>query len=407
MACFNRKEMHLFLAKARESHEGDQLLSVLTFNVLARMSADARSVEILDEIYTAENAEVVRDWPYRVAIMKKHLIDSNADVIFLQECEKWAFEQDFSPALTGAGYDGLVEDRIKKKSKMNGGNALPLPGCALFFKRELFELAWREFPFRSLLCGLRFRCGPLCGKIMAFANSHLEGAPWKVDERRNQIDSVLRRMHKNKFSYVILGGDYNDGDAEGSALNRTYLPHLGFENSYTNSPARARTCVCGKLALSAAEIEGMRDSFRVDHIYFKRDQADLVGVMNVIDPDQDIEKLFEKGLPNREWPSDHFSIAAVVKLRPDVEEFRGKANQGPKGPEISVEVLMKEPKLSSAEQKTWEELRSRKAKNREEGLELLNARKAFLQSLTEEGKKFALLLEHSVKAEGKMQKRKT
>ncbi|CAK9113683.1 Protein angel homolog 2 [Durusdinium trenchii] len=321
-------EVRRTLRKERDA----TVISVLSFNILANVNLWSTS----GKDFFSKLDQAALPWEARLPRLLAILLKSEADVIMLQEVEKCAFEQDLVPKLSG--YFGLHEERIKK-SKTEP--PLEIPACAVFFKKDRFELAWRAYPYRTVLCGLRLldEDSEMNGKILAVANCHLEGHPLKIKERHSQLKSVLSNMDRNDFHFSLLGGDLNDG--ANSKLCKETFPACSYFSAY-----QFQEEACDVTCAVRVTPESDRDASRVDHIFFGKEQFNLLAVQSVMDPEWNRTALLNGGLPCALWPSDHFSISAVVELaKPSMSKSELEK-------ETAEELLARSP-LTDSELAAW------------------------------------------------------
>jgi len=279
--------------------------SILSFNILANQYVAGTK---RPEMYAHCDKDSL-PWDYRVKKIIKQLVTSNADLICLQEVERWTFENDILRALRGRGYAGEIVCNERK----GGGE---VPGTATLYKTNVFKCVWNERSYRSLVLGFEILQGREKGSVLASANSHLEGNPLKEKERAGQMQGVFKKLRRrvNDFKFVILCGDYNDGAR--SDLCQKILAGEGFMSCYDGHDARDATCLLTPDDADAIDIERAR----VDHIFFDS-RLRVRAVMEVIDPSWSREATIEQGLPSLLWPSDHLSIGAVLKFNQDSEKF--------------------------------------------------------------------------------------
>ena len=112
------------------------------------------------------------------------------------------------------GYEGILQEK-------KGGDAASL--CALLFKPERLELIWTESRSRSLLAAFRFTDSLGVDQVLFVINVHLEGSPYRPNDRVSQIRSSLQRLQQCQVSMaqldpkeclVVVAGDFNSGRAE-------------------------------------------------------------------------------------------------------------------------------------------------------------------------------------------------
>ena len=84
-------------------------------------------------------AEEMKDWPKRCRLIVDRIVFADADIVCLQECEFVAFSSDLLPALSAAGYDGLMQKQPSGR-QMILGESIPHPqGVATFWKHAKLE----------------------------------------------------------------------------------------------------------------------------------------------------------------------------------------------------------------------------------------------------------------------------
>ena len=123
-----------------ESTEGvDPSLRVASYNILAEIYATAHAYPYCERW--------ALEWQYRARVVIQELIDTNADVICLQEAQRDHFERDVEPAMKSAGYEGL----FTQKSREAMGAAGKVDGCAMFWKTTKYRVAeQRNVSFNDL-----------------------------------------------------------------------------------------------------------------------------------------------------------------------------------------------------------------------------------------------------------------
>lgn len=123
-----------------ESCEGvDPSIRVCSYNILAEIYATAHAYPYCERW--------ALEWQYRSRIIVDELVDTNADVICLQEAQRDHYERDLEPALKAAGYEGLYT----QKSREAMGAAGKVDGCATFWKTTKYRIAeQRAISFNDL-----------------------------------------------------------------------------------------------------------------------------------------------------------------------------------------------------------------------------------------------------------------
>lgn len=108
--------------------EGSRL-KVLTYNVLAESYATQDR-----HMYTPCWA---LSWDYRSQRVLSQLQQSDADIMCLQEVEAQQFSELFKPKLAELGYAGVHKPKSRARTMEDWGC---VDGCAIFFKKERFQM---------------------------------------------------------------------------------------------------------------------------------------------------------------------------------------------------------------------------------------------------------------------------
>jgi hypothetical protein len=200
---YSRDEAYEFARQVVTDHNG---FSVLSFNLLANTYVENSRTPTL---YRHCDVDCL-PWSFREREILKHLAVVCPDIICLQECEEQVFEATgrIGGALRRAGYAGEWDYNEGKDGKQ-------IPGRATFYRKKVFELAWRERSYRSLVIGLRIKNGAEKGSVVACVNSHLEGAMGRWKDRHSQMRSALKKVaqkqSQGEVRFVFVCGDFNDG----------------------------------------------------------------------------------------------------------------------------------------------------------------------------------------------------
>ncbi|MEL6348748.1 MAG: endonuclease/exonuclease/phosphatase family protein [Myxococcota bacterium] len=189
-------------------YTGPDEFSVLSYNILLPNAVDGWWIY---KSYEANTPDSFRAWPHRQKLLANQLLESQADIICLQECSAESFDADFAFLLEN-GY----EVRLHRKYRFR---------CATFWRREKFRLFEERQRDRTLLTSFQ----PMTGspdRMVHVVNAHLSGGP--APERRfRQIFDVLdtlkkrivRRSRDPQAAAVVLCGDFNSVPGE-NALER-------------------------------------------------------------------------------------------------------------------------------------------------------------------------------------------
>ena len=91
---------------------------------------------------------------------------------------------------------------------------------ATFYRATKLRVVWRDERSRALLLGLQVLApGPAQGCVVWVANLHLEGSPYRPNDRVSQLRSALRRLQAQHgaaapAAHVLLVGDFNSGPTD-------------------------------------------------------------------------------------------------------------------------------------------------------------------------------------------------
>eukprot|EP00899_Mesostigma_viride_P011811 jgi/Mesvir1/20630/Mv14856-RA.1 len=227
----------------------DVTFSVLSFNVLANLYASP-------ELYSYCQPWAL-GWSYRRQNLLREILNSNADILCLQEVQSDHFEDFFGPELDKAGYTAVYK---KKTGEVYTGTAYAFDGCATFFRRDRFVLVKKyEVEFNkaalslidaithppskkaahnrllkdnvALILVLEAIDPPdpeaaAAGKrqLICVANTHIHANPELKDVKLWQVHTLLKGLEKIAASAdipMIVAGDFNSvpGSAPHSLLS--------------------------------------------------------------------------------------------------------------------------------------------------------------------------------------------
>ena len=287
---------------------GGTRMKVLQWNVLADgLSGNCEG----SGGFTRLPAEFL-EFKARHAMQRKHIEESNADIVALQEvdhAEEWLSE------MAELGYDGKIRTDEDSPCLRAALNEPKLPdGVALFWKRSRLELdeyvpgvdvgGDEGYKSKRLLARLKSTSS---GAFIVLANVHLDSR--KNDEgvavRTRQSEGLLadlRQFVQNKekpASVVFIAGDLNAKRGErchdvllaawGRGLSDAYAD-AGYADSFTSFKNRTGDYKAGVV------------KYAVDHLLHS---AAAVPVAILKLPQE--AEIGEDGLPCANWPSDHVS----------------------------------------------------------------------------------------------------
>ncbi|PNW83119.1 hypothetical protein CHLRE_06g307400v5 [Chlamydomonas reinhardtii] len=313
--------------EALQSSEPDEI-SVVCYNLLADVYATPKRYPYVRPEWLA--------WPHRWAALQQQLASFGADVICLQEVEPARWQEIVSsPAL--AGYTGLLQDRGR------GSDAAPVITNALLWRPDKLGLVWSESRSRALLAAFVFWDGVGQQQLLYVANLHLEGSPYRPNDRISQTRSALQRLEAHQLSHglspgdaaVVVCGDFNSGRHETvcSFLHRGRLEG-GTTEPHLPQVEVTKTTIAHPYALHEAYSSGGVE------LPFTRKVPSLASSLDFIWASCNLEVtalyvpvearhqglIAHQALPNQHYPSDHLPIGAVLKLKHFYVEAFGDAH---------------------------------------------------------------------------------
>lgn len=98
------------------------------------------SYNILCDRYATQNlygytASWALEWGYRKELIKRELLESNADIICLQELDLISYEDYFAPELARADYTGMFAIKTRART-MPENEKKTVDGCATFYRKS-------------------------------------------------------------------------------------------------------------------------------------------------------------------------------------------------------------------------------------------------------------------------------
>ncbi|KAH8058388.1 hypothetical protein JL722_6251 [Aureococcus anophagefferens] len=322
-----------------ESTEGvDPSLRVASYNILAEIYATAHAYPYCERW--------ALEWQYRARVVIQELIDTNADVICLQEAQRDHFERDVEPAMKSAGYEGL----FTQKSREAMGAAGKVDGCAMFWKTTKYRVAeQRNVSFNDLAYAEAQNANlserdehayltrlvkdnvaqlvvledyPAPGhrsRRLAMANTHLYSHKDFPDTKLWQSLCLLRALESfanrsRETLPLVLAGDLNSGPDSSvyelistQAINPRHpdlAPRVG--QSRTGSAGSAYATVAGAEPEFTNYTMGFRGT--LDYIWFDQTMLRCAAVATI--PTVDALTRAGDALPNPQYPSDHTMLIA-------------------------------------------------------------------------------------------------
>uniref|UniRef100_A0A7S3PP42 Endonuclease/exonuclease/phosphatase domain-containing protein n=1 Tax=Aplanochytrium stocchinoi TaxID=215587 RepID=A0A7S3PP42_9STRA len=296
---YDHSQASEYIEKLKREQNQGTCFSVMSFNILAdRYVRNPRH----SNLYAHCDPKCL-PWSYRFNKIMNHLGEVDADIVCLQEVDKDVYET-FEPLLHNRGYEGVLQLGNPKKK----GEGKDIPGLATFFRRSIFEKNWVIASYRASILGLTIKKGHEKGRVLALLNCHLEGAPWKHKERKDQLNAAIRKLKKADFSYSLLCGDFNGSLEDNSLALNTAIKH-GYRSVYLNHPSRDISCL-----ISPREVDPKNPNiYMVDNI-LHGSSLTPIAVMNVMNSSWNRKKVIKRGLPSLHWPSDHLSVGAILSF---------------------------------------------------------------------------------------------
>lgn len=295
---FNRENTFNALADIRSKYS-ETIIQVFSWNILADKYLKSSRTSSL---YSHCNKKSL-EWKFRLRLISRNIIQSESDIICLQEVEREAFDLFLKPLLFGLGYEGQLHCSIMKNNE--------LPGVATFYRTSKFNNVEFITSFRALITVLTVRKGKEKQRV-GVVNCHLEANPSKSTERLNQLKSCVKKLKKQKGLYYVVVGDFNSNlDNSGRSKELSKLVEKeGFKDSYSlKSNLKDASCLLGVTK------DGVSCKNMVDHILVNPNQVEVVGVTRIFDTNWNRSGFISTGLPSLQWPSDHLSIATTIRLK--------------------------------------------------------------------------------------------
>ncbi|KAL9178623.1 hypothetical protein ACHAXT_001961 [Thalassiosira profunda] len=154
--------------------------SLLSWNILLPNSRDNWWCH---KQYSAEVPLEKRQWPHRRRLIKERILQSDADVVCIQEADGETFEEDFD-FMREAGYDHVLHRKFRFR-------------CATFFRRDQFVLENEGHKDRTLVTALRCKAlnAAQQDRILHIVNCHLSGGA-APERRLRQVHDGLEQVRK-------------------------------------------------------------------------------------------------------------------------------------------------------------------------------------------------------------------
>lgn len=342
--------------QAEKEQEGKESFTVLSYNILCQHYATAKMYS-----YTPSWA---LNWEFRRESLKQQIIDTNADIICLQEVETQSFEEYWLKVMADAGYRGMFHAKYRAR-RMNEKDAKKVDGCATFYKYSKFSLAEKKsLEYTQIVLNSqkykksddvfnRLQSRDNIGLVTVFqhletgqqvlvANTHLHWDPALNDVKTVQvgvlleeIEALVKKLLKTtddsfmKNLPVVICGDFNSqlhsavyrllangfckdhedirGRDYGKFTSEGFSHKLNLRSAYDN---------IGELPFT-----NFTPSFTdvLDYIWYTPYNLSVRGLLGQIDPGYLSHYV---GLPNAHFPSDHVPLLTKFHLKQKKEAAR-------------------------------------------------------------------------------------
>lgn len=280
---------------------------------------------------------VFLQWNHRKRLLLGELIESQADIICLQEVDDFRF---FQRELQSLGYVGKFKKRTGEQED----------GCAIFWKQNNYnEVECKYIEFKkdewldrdnvAIICLLQPKeekdSTPIC-----VANTHLLFNPRRGDIKLGQLKTLLDEICsiKHSKSPIILCGDLNltphsaiyhflasgslnlfevdqktasgqQGYPRGTPLDMRAMKQLGNSNFEISHELELESAY----SISGNEIEQVSTFHQewvgaVDFIWYSKNHLSPSKILSLPSKQQVLNGILGKGLPNKTIPSDHLPL---------------------------------------------------------------------------------------------------
>ena len=323
--------------------------TLLDYNVLCQHYASARMYS-----YTPSWA---LSWDYRKDVLKEQLLQSDADIICLQEVETQLFEDYWLGVMTERGYRGIFHAKHRAK-RMNEKEAKKVDGCATFYKQSKFTLCGKKaLEYTQIVLNAsrykktddvfnrlqsRDNIGLITilkhietGQDVLVANTHLHWDPAYNDVKTVQVGVLLEEIEiiaKNHLNTtedstmkqlpMLVCGDFNSqphsavyqllstgfvkdhedikGRDYGKFTEKGFTHGLHFKSAYSN---------IGEMSFT-----NFTPSFTdvLDYIWYTPSSLNVRGLLGEMDKEYLNHYV---GFPNAHAPSDHIPLMTKFQLK--------------------------------------------------------------------------------------------
>lgn len=341
-----------------------EMFSVVCFNILSEKCATERLYG-----YTPSWALA---WDYRKGLITEEIEARQSDFVCLQEVDIAQYEDYFVKWFADKDYDGVYWPKSRYKT-MNETDRRQVDGCATFFKASKYKLIEKHLIEFSAVAMQRqdFKktddmfnrvlgkdhIAVVClfenkesGSRLIVANAHIHWDPAYRDVKLVQVALLVEEIEKIASDFakypprpiepgekpapsysdgtkipLIIAGDFNSVPDSGvydflsnGTLSPTHADFMSYKyGKYTSEGLRQRFGLKSVYAGSGTEIPmtNYTPSFQgvIDYIWYSTATLASTRVLGEVNQPY-LEKVV--GFPNAHYPSDHISIAAEFKVKP-------------------------------------------------------------------------------------------
>jgi len=279
--------------------EGDESsLSVLTFNALADGLPVPKHRRRQKEVF---------DWDMRKEKVLAAASAWDADIVCVQELNH--FEDFMQPEMKKKGYSGSFIAKLASPASKFG---FPDDGCAVFVKESKFHriaskghvLCTGTHVYQVVYLSRKFSFDAKVPDTIVIT-IHLKSKAHNESIRQSQMREIVAEVNRlqqvHPQAVIILAGDFNS-ETSGDSI-RLLKSATKLENAY-------EPLISGSFNFMTRWKKEKKEEDRriIDHI-FSLNTHSVIAILN--SPDE--ASLPDEGIPSKGWPSDHFSIMAILK----------------------------------------------------------------------------------------------
>lgn len=269
----------------------DDILNIVTWNTLADRFCGK------DQNFTKLSSQDVLDWKKRKNLITSTLLEMNADIVCLQEVDKF---DELNVVMKQHGYEGIFRPKQIAKEELKDGQ--DVDGCCIFFKMSKYILyEHRIFFYKSQSQIALFATfgNKMTGKSFIIVTTHLKSKPGYEDIRLAEVEQLLhdKWIGHNNINTSFIVGDFNDvpySPCHSKVVQLYNDAYFGVDQHFTTCKTRETTI-----------------KRTIDYIFYKKSKAKLIAILKA---PTDVPKY---GYPNEKMPSDHIPLMATFQLYDD------------------------------------------------------------------------------------------